>query len=156
MLSQLIWWSSIALEALLLIRGLQTRLVFRFPYFYSYVTFVLLSDLLALPIRVTNPGYKYTFWSTELGGILFGCCLVLEIYRIGLARWRIEAGDEIPTEQNGQRRSSEEIMLDVNRAFEAAIRRDPANWFWVHKRWKAKQSNARSPKSNVEEQIAAG
>jgi len=77
-------------------------------------------------------------------------------YRIGLARWRIEAGDEIPTEQNGQRRSSEEIMLDVNRAFEAAIRRDPANWFWVHKRWKAKQSNVRSPKSNVEEQIAAG
>jgi hypothetical protein len=87
MLSQLIWWSSIALEALLLIRGLQTRLVFRFPYFYSYVTFVLLSDLLALAIRVTNPGYKYTFWSTELGGILFGCCLVLEIYRIGLARF---------------------------------------------------------------------
>jgi hypothetical protein len=27
-------------------------------------------------------------------------------------------------------------MLDVNRAFEDAIRRDPANWFWVHKRWK--------------------
>ena len=28
------------------------------------------------------------------------------------------------------------IMTDVNRAFEAAVRRDPANWFWVHKRWK--------------------
>jgi KDO2-lipid IV(A) lauroyltransferase len=27
-------------------------------------------------------------------------------------------------------------MLDVNRAFEAAVRRDPANWFWVHNRWK--------------------
>ena len=27
-------------------------------------------------------------------------------------------------------------MRDVNAAFEAAIRRDPANWFWVHNRWK--------------------
>ena len=25
---------------------------------------------------------------------------------------------------------------DVNAAFEVAIRRDPANWFWVHNRWK--------------------
>jgi hypothetical protein len=30
-------------------------------------------------------------------------------------------------------------MLDVNRAFEAAVRRDPANWFWVHNRWKARK-----------------
>ena len=30
----------------------------------------------------------------------------------------------------------EDIMRDVNRAFEAAVRRDPANWFWVHNRWK--------------------
>ena len=27
-------------------------------------------------------------------------------------------------------------MLDVNRAFEMAVKRDPANWFWVHNRWK--------------------
>lgn len=57
-------------------------------------------------------------------------------YRVGLARWRIEAGPEIPVHENGQARSSESIMLDVNRAFEAAVRRDPANWFWVHNRWK--------------------
>src|SRR5439155_792448 len=35
-----------------------------------------------------------------------------------------------------QPRTAESIMLDINHAFEAAIRRDPANWFWVHKRWK--------------------
>jgi lauroyl/myristoyl acyltransferase len=57
-------------------------------------------------------------------------------YRIGLARWRIEAGPEIPTLENGEARSNEAIMLDVNRAFDAAVRRDPANWFWVHNRWK--------------------
>ncbi|HWI59058.1 MAG TPA: hypothetical protein VNZ22_17665 [Bacillota bacterium] len=57
-------------------------------------------------------------------------------YRVGLARWRIEAGPEIPTHENGQPRSTEAITMDVNRAFEAAVRRDPANWFWVHNRWK--------------------
>lgn len=57
-------------------------------------------------------------------------------YRVGLARWEIVAGDEIPTHENGRPRSAEAIMADVNRAYEAAIRRDPANWFWVHNRWK--------------------
>jgi len=64
-------------------------------------------------------------------------------YRVGLAQWRIEAGDEIPTRENGQPRTLEAIMRDVNRAFEAAVRRDPANWFWVHNRWKTK---GREPK----------
>jgi lauroyl/myristoyl acyltransferase len=67
----------------------------------------------------------------------YHCALYTGIcYRTGLARWRIEQGPEIPTRDNGEPRSTEAIMLDVNRAFEAAVRRDPANWFWVHNRWK--------------------
>jgi Kdo2-lipid IVA lauroyltransferase/acyltransferase len=57
-------------------------------------------------------------------------------YRVGLARWRVEIGDEIPITENGAARSVDAIMRDVNAAFEAAIQRDPANWFWVHRRWK--------------------
>ncbi|MDB6111942.1 MAG: htrB, partial [Pedosphaera sp.] len=57
-------------------------------------------------------------------------------FRTRLGHWRIEVNDPIPTHQHGEPRSTEAIMLDVNRAFEEAIRRDPANWFWVHKRWK--------------------
>ncbi len=57
-------------------------------------------------------------------------------YRTGLAQWRIEAGDEIPTIVDGEPRSSADIMRDVNTAYETGIRRDPANWFWVHNRWK--------------------
>jgi KDO2-lipid IV(A) lauroyltransferase len=41
-------------------------------------------------------------------------------------------------------------MSEVNRAFEAAVRRDPANWFWVHKRWKPDSSKARRRESTVE------
>jgi KDO2-lipid IV(A) lauroyltransferase len=67
----------------------------------------------------------------------YNCALYTGIcYRVGLARWRIEAGEEIPTRVNGDARSTKEIMLDINRAFEKAVRRDPANWFWVHNRWK--------------------
>lgn len=57
-------------------------------------------------------------------------------YRVGLAKWRLELGEKIPTHENGQPRSSETIMRDVNGALETAVRRDPANWFWVHRRWK--------------------
>jgi KDO2-lipid IV(A) lauroyltransferase len=64
-------------------------------------------------------------------------------YRTGLARWRIEGGDEIPTRINGQARSIKDITRDINRAFEAAVRRDPANWFWVHNRWKSRSLRSR-------------
>jgi KDO2-lipid IV(A) lauroyltransferase len=71
-------------------------------------------------------------------------------YRVGLAQWEIEVGDEIPTRENGAPRSTAAIMRDVNRAFETAVRRDPANWFWVHRRWKGCESKVQSPKSKVE------
>lgn len=57
-------------------------------------------------------------------------------YRVSRAHWRLEIGDEIPIRVNGEARSVEAITADINVALEAAIRRDPPNWFWVHKRWK--------------------
>src|SRR5689334_5664514 len=57
-------------------------------------------------------------------------------YRIAPGRWSVEVGDEIATCEDGRPRSPEAIMRDVNRALEIAVRRDPANWFWVHNRWK--------------------
>jgi lauroyl/myristoyl acyltransferase len=57
-------------------------------------------------------------------------------YRIGPARWRVEVGEPIPTHENGHPRPSADILREVNLALEIAVRRDPANWFWVHRRWK--------------------
>lgn len=58
-------------------------------------------------------------------------------YRTDLARWRIEVGPVIPThDEQGQERTIEAIILDVQREYEIAVRKDPANWFWVHRRWK--------------------
>ena len=59
-------------------------------------------------------------------------------FRTRIGHWRIEVGDDISTHENGEPRSPEAIMRDVNRAFEDAVRRDPANWFWVHNRWKVR------------------
>ena len=71
----------------------------------------------------------------------YGCPLHTAIcYRVKLAHWRIEVGDEIPTHSHGEARPIEEICTDINRAFEEAIRRDAANWFWVHNRWKLAKS----------------
>jgi lauroyl/myristoyl acyltransferase len=66
-------------------------------------------------------------------------------YRVGLAKWRIEAGEEIPTRADGQARSIEEITRDINQRFEVAVRRDPANWFWVHNRWKKEKPRPARP-----------
>jgi KDO2-lipid IV(A) lauroyltransferase len=68
---------------------------------------------------------------------------------VELAKWEIEVGDEIPTRENGAPRSTADIMRDMNRAFEIAVRRDPANWFWVHRRWKGCESKVQSPESKV-------
>ena len=57
-------------------------------------------------------------------------------FRVAPAKWRLELGDKISTHENGHPRSSEDITRDINRSFEKAVRRDPANWFWVHRRWK--------------------
>jgi lauroyl/myristoyl acyltransferase len=85
--------------------------------------------------------YAATSPAVALFALRYDCPLYTGIcYRIGLAKWRIEAGAEIPTRVNGSPRSTEAIMRDVNAAFEEAIRRDPANWFWVHNRWKHGQA----------------
>jgi KDO2-lipid IV(A) lauroyltransferase len=76
-------------------------------------------------------------------------------FRTRPGHWRIEVGDEIPTHEGGEPRTVEAIMLDVNRAFEAAVRRDPANWFWVHNRWKPRKINA-PPQTPGLEAVAQG
>jgi KDO2-lipid IV(A) lauroyltransferase len=41
-------------------------------------------------------------------------------------------------------------MRQVNQAFETAVRRDPANWFWVHNRWKPGKWKAEHRGSELE------
>ena len=67
----------------------------------------------------------------------YGCRLFPSAcFRTSLGRWKLELGDEIPLRENGKRRTTEDITRDIITAQEDYIRRDPANWFWVHNRWK--------------------
>ena len=106
----------------------------------------LLADQSGGTVRLPFLGHDCsTSAAPAIFALRYHCALITGIcYRVGLARWRIEAGEEIPTHENGQPRSTDAIMRDVNRAFEAAVRRDPANWFWVHKRWKPANSGQAS------------
>jgi KDO2-lipid IV(A) lauroyltransferase len=98
----------------------------------------LLADQSSRGVRIPFLGHDCdTTTAPAVFALRYHCPLHTAIcYRIGLANWRIEVGDEIPTRENGAPRSTAAIMRDVNRAFEVAVRRDPANWFWVHRRWK--------------------
>jgi KDO2-lipid IV(A) lauroyltransferase len=68
-------------------------------------------------------------------------------YRTAPGRWRLEVSQAVPILENGKPRSTADIMLDVNKIFEAAVLRDPANWFWVHNRWKLKIKSAEAATS---------
>jgi len=88
MLGLIIWWSGIVLESLLLLRGLQARLWARFPVFYAYILFVWLQSLLRFFIFHSRPEfYSAVYWITEGLGVLIGCGVVFEIYRVGLAAY---------------------------------------------------------------------
>jgi len=94
-----------------------------------------------------------TTLSPAIFSLRYHCPLHTAIcYRVSLARWRIEIGPEIPTIENGHPRSAEAITLDVNRAFEIAVRRDPANWFWVHNRWKQRKGKKRHQTAVISDQ----
>lgn len=83
-----------------------------------------------------------------LFALRYDCALYVAIcYRTGLARWHIECSNVIPTFENEQPRSTQAIMRDVNAAYEVAVRRDPANWFWVHNRWKRGRPDPQSASS---------
>jgi KDO2-lipid IV(A) lauroyltransferase len=91
-----------------------------------------------------------TTLSPAVFALRYHCTLHTGIcYRTSLAQWRIEVGPEIPTQENGAPRPTGVIMRDVNRALEDAVRRDPANWFWVHKRWKPARPKDQSPESKA-------
>src|SRR3981189_1868433 len=88
MLGQTIWWSCIALETFLLVRSFASRLWARYPVFYAYISFAWLQSLRRFSILHLRPQqYTPVYWITEGRGVLTGCAVVFEIYRVGLAAY---------------------------------------------------------------------
>ena len=84
MLGQLIWWSGIALEIALLVRGLRGQLVRRLPIFYAYIAFVALQEFARLLVQSNKRIYWDVYWLTEFLGLAMGSLIIFEIYRVSL------------------------------------------------------------------------
>ena len=88
MYAQAIWLAGISLEALLIFRIWRTRNARVYPLFFSYVTFILVQELLSYLVAHLRPTlYPSFYWSTEFIGVFAGCAVVLEFAWIGLAHF---------------------------------------------------------------------
>ena len=84
--AQALWFTTIAIEAVLLVRTVRTRLFLVYPVFCSYLLFVLLQSLVRFGVYHWRPEwYLKCYWYTEFIGVLAGCGLLFEIYWKGLA-----------------------------------------------------------------------
>lgn len=85
MLIMSIWWLGILLEALLLVRGLQEKLVHEFPVFYTYVLVVFVTEFLRFCFYRWYPAnYFDVYWGTQFLSLVVGSAVIFEIYRVGL------------------------------------------------------------------------
>jgi hypothetical protein len=82
MLSLIIWWCGILLEALLLFRGLRAKLFSRYPNFYIYALSLFLSDGLLYFLDLLRPAvYQKWAWYPGFLVLFLGCGILVEIFR---------------------------------------------------------------------------
>jgi lauroyl/myristoyl acyltransferase len=58
------------------------------------------------------------------------------VYRTSLAHWLIDIGPQIPLRNEKRLRAVGDVTQEIQNLLGEAVRRDPANWFWVHNRWR--------------------
>lgn len=61
----------------------------------------------------------------------------MAIYTTGFARWRAVVHPEVPYDAE----QPDQLTADLNQVLEKQIRVSPADWFWVHNRWKTPNPN---------------
>jgi len=77
-----IWSTAIALEAILLFRGTQTRLLRKYPFFYIYIGCVLATEIVSLfSYRFASDSYSSLYWPSEFVTIVASYTVLVEIFR---------------------------------------------------------------------------
>lgn len=85
----IIWWVSIGLEAVILIRALVTRILAKYPYFYAYVLCIFLVDLTRFFVYTRHlSNFRNVYWSTQFLAIAMGYGVMLEVLRYVLKRYQ--------------------------------------------------------------------
>jgi hypothetical protein len=82
MLTLTIWCCGVALEALLLYRGVRSKLISRYPNFYIYALALFLSDALLYAVYRFKPA-AFDRWNWYAGFLVLflGCGIILEVFR---------------------------------------------------------------------------
>lgn len=84
-LTLLVWWSTIALELVILARLLKKKMIRQFPFFFTYLSCVLLSSASGYLVYEFRPlWYQYWYWSWEFVCVIAGYSVILEIIEQGL------------------------------------------------------------------------
>jgi hypothetical protein len=82
MITTVIWWACIAVEACILARGLKTDALSRFPFFYLYVASLFLADGSLYFVHLFQPSLYFRLnWDAGLLNLLLACGILLEIFR---------------------------------------------------------------------------
>jgi hypothetical protein len=82
MLANFIWWTSIALEVVILFRGARTGLLKKYPLFFTYIGCVLLTEIIGLLTSALAPKlYEPLYWPASLVTVLASYAVVVEIFR---------------------------------------------------------------------------
>ena len=85
MVTNVIWFIAVTLEVTILFRAFTNRTLLQYPYFYGYLGYVLFQDVLRISIYASHRElYQQVYWSTQFVGLLFGCGVVWEIYKLAL------------------------------------------------------------------------
>src|SRR5260370_14561718 len=83
MISNLIWWSAMALEAIVLLRGVKGMLIRSYPLFYGYIGSVLTSEILRFFCYSFKPSfYRTFFWYSGFDVLLRCYTLILGVYSL--------------------------------------------------------------------------
>ncbi len=81
MSTNLIWWSSVALETVVLFRGLRAELLKKYLLFYAYVGCVFLIEVLRFCSYTFTPNfYPAFYWHSELITIVASYAVIFEIF----------------------------------------------------------------------------
>ena len=88
MLSLVIWWAGLFLDAAILFRSYRGRSFAKYPYFYTYFTCIVIVDLTRYFVYTRNPpAFRNWYWSTQFLSVAIGYGVILEIVRHALARY---------------------------------------------------------------------
>lgn len=79
---QAVGWTGIVLLLLLLTRAFRVHALLRYPAFFAYIGYVLLSSVIALVVNLRAPAFYPTFyWISEGVAVFLGLTITIEVFQ---------------------------------------------------------------------------